>query len=45
LFVLLPVSMLANVVPNSGPLLFGGLFVLASLGVFLVGAGRKEATA
>lgn len=42
LLVLLPVSMLANVVPNSGPLLFGVLFVVACGVAFLLGAGRRE---
>lgn len=42
LVVLLPASVLANVLPNSGPLLFGGLFLVACGVAFLFGAGRKE---
>ena len=43
LTVLVPASVLANKFPYSGPLVFAGLFLVASISAFLLGAGRKEA--
>lgn len=44
LAVLLPVSVLANKFPYSGPVLFAGLFTLAAGFAFWLGAGRLEGT-
>jgi len=44
LFVLVPVSWLANRVPHSGPVLFAVLFAVASLGMLKLGCGRLEKT-
>lgn len=39
--VLLPVSVVANLIPHSGPLLFGALFLLASGIMYWLGCGRE----
>ncbi|MBY6192905.1 glycosyltransferase family 4 protein [Marinobacter hydrocarbonoclasticus] len=42
LFVLVPASVVANAIPHSGPALFALVFFAASVGMVVVGAGRKE---
>lgn len=38
--ILMPASLVANIVPYSGPFLFAGAFLVASASAFILGAGR-----